>query len=178
MKRKTINGKGINWDWLDEYSSKVIRIDGAYKGFISLVTVIKVKKKITVDYEQQSKEILFDDGYKCLVFLPDNEKWCVSVVYNRLNEVVEWYFDITKVNSIDEQGNPFFDDLYIDIAISPDFKIVILDEDELKEALESKVITKYDYDMAYATCNKIIKEIIPNREFLISFFDKYLTCLK
>jgi uncharacterized protein len=37
---------------------------------------------------------------------------------------------MTKINSIDEQGNPFFEDLYLDIAVSPDFKIVILDKDE------------------------------------------------
>lgn len=46
------------------------------------------------------------------------------------------------------------------------------------EALESKIITKSDYDMAHNTCNKIIKEIIPNKSFLISFFNKYLVGLE
>lgn len=85
---------------------------------------------------------------------------------------------MTKENSIDEYGTPYYDDLYLDIAISPDFKIVILDEDELREALELKEITKSDYDMAHYTCNKIIKEIITNKDFLISFFDKYLVQLE
>ena len=111
------------------------------------------------------------------IFLPDNEKWCISAVYNTSNQIVEWYFDMTKQNSVDKQGNPFYDDLYLDIAVSPNFKIAILDEDELKEALDSKIITKADYDMAYTTCSKIIKDIIPNKDFLISFFHKYLVCL-
>jgi predicted RNA-binding protein associated with RNAse of E/G family len=112
------------------------------------------------------------------MFLPDNEKWCVSAVYNTSNEIVEWYFDMTKENSIDEQGIPYYDDLYLDIAISPDFRIVILDEDELREALELKEITQSDYDMAHHTCSKIIKDIIPNKDFLISFFKKYLVQLE
>jgi len=175
MKRKFING--INWEWLDEYSSKNIHIDDIYSGYISLIKVKKVKQKITVDYEQ-SNLCLLDDGYKCLMFLPDNGKWCVSAVYNTAGEIIEWYFDMTKENSIDECGNPFYDDLYLDIAVSPDFKVVILDEDELKEALESQIITISDYDMAYNTCNMIIKDIIPNKDFLISFFQKYLNCLE
>ena len=166
----------MNWSFLDEYSSKYIHIDDIFSGYISLIKVDKVKQKLTVDYEQ-SELCLLDDRYKCLMFLPDNEKWCVSAVYNTSSEIIEWYFDMTKENSIDDQGNPFYDDLYLDIAVSPDFKIVILDEDELKEALEAKIITKSDYDMTCNTCNKIIKDIIPNKDFLIAFFDKYLTCL-
>jgi predicted RNA-binding protein associated with RNAse of E/G family len=171
MKRKYING--IHWDFLDSYSVKYAHIDDIFSGYVSLIKIEKVNQKITVDYEH-SKTVLLDNGHMCLMFLPDNENWCVSAVYNTSNELIEWYFDITKQNSIDEEGNPYYDDLYLDIAVSPDFKIVILDEDELKEALESKVITKSDYDMAHHTCNKIIKDIITNKDFLISFFDKYL----
>ena len=175
MKRKFING--INWGFLELYSCNYIHIDDIFSGYISLIKVDRVKQKLTVDYEQ-SEVCLLDDGYKCLMFLPDNEKWCVSAVYNTSDKIVEWYFDMTKENSIDDKGNPFYDDLYLDIAVSPDFKIVILDEDELEAAFESKIITKVDYDMAYNTCNKIIKEIIPNKDFLISFFNKYLIDLE
>jgi predicted RNA-binding protein associated with RNAse of E/G family len=171
MKRKLLNV--THWDFLDSYSYRCIHIDGLFNGYISLIKIEKVKQRITVDYEQ-SEEILLDDGYKGLIFLPDDANWCVSVIYNTSNEVVEWYFDITKVNSINEQGIPFYDDLYLDIVVSPDFKVLILDEDELKEALDSKEITQSDYEMAYNTCNKILKELIPNKDFLISFFRKYL----
>lgn len=171
MKRKFING--LYSDLLDLYSSKYIHIDDIFSGYISLIKVEKVKQKLTVDYELSDK-VLLDDGYKCLIFLPDNENWCVSAVYNALNEIIEWYFDITKLNSIDEQENPFFDDLYLDITVSPDFKIAILDEEELEEAFGLKEITKSDYDMAHYTCYKVIKEIIINKDFLITFFNKHL----
>jgi predicted RNA-binding protein associated with RNAse of E/G family len=174
MKRKFLSG--IHWDFLDLYSSKHTHIDDIFSGYISLIKINRIKRKIFIDYEQ-SETILLDDGYKCIMFLPDNEKWCVSAVYNPSNEIVEWYFDMIKESAVDEHGGPYYDDLYLDIAVSPDFRIEILDEDELREALELKEITKSDYDMAHDTCNKIIKEIITNRDFLISFFDKYLVQL-
>lgn len=171
MKKKYING--IHWDWLDKYSSHCIHIDDMLSGYISIIKVDKVKYKINVDYKN-SELCLFDDGYKCLIFLPDNDNWCISTVYNDLGEIIEWYIDMTKENSIDELGNPFFIDLYLDIAISPDFQINILDEDELQEALDLKIITQLDYDLAYHTCNRVIDEIIPNKDFLVAFFNKYM----
>lgn len=171
MKKKYIDGS--NWKWVDKYTSKVMHIDDIFSGFISFVMIQKVHEKLFVDYDT-SEICLFDDGYKCLIFLPDNQNWCVSAVYDDLDRLVEWYFDMTKENSIDEQGNPFFMDLYLDIAVSPDFKIRILDEDELKEALSSGDITKYDFDMAYMTCDALIKNVIPNKEFIVSFFNSYL----
>lgn len=174
MKRKLINGD--SWDFLDVYSSKYMHIDDMFSGYISLIKVEKVKRRLTVDYDK-SDVCLFDAGYKCIIFLPDNETWGITVVFDRYDEIIEWYFDMTKQNSINKQGIPFYDDLYLDIAVSPDFKIAILDEDELLEALEANVITKHDYGLAYSTCNRIIEEIIPNKEFLTSFFQKYLVCL-
>jgi predicted RNA-binding protein associated with RNAse of E/G family len=41
---------------------------------------------------------------------------------------------------------------------------VIFDE-EWKEALDAGEISKLDYDMTYETCDKIIKEVIPNKKF-------------
>lgn len=175
MKRKYINGTG--WDFLDSYSAKCIHVEDIFSGYVCRIKVNKARQKLTVDYEE-SEKVLLDDGYKCIFFLPDSENWCVSAVYNISNEIIEWYFDITKQNSIDEHGNPYYDDLYLDIAVSPDFKIAILDEEELKKAFELKEITKSDYDMAHHTCKKIIEEIITNKNFLITFFNKYLIHLK
>lgn len=172
LKRKYINGIGM--DYLEKYSSKVMHINDLFSGYISLIKIDKVIGKITVDYEK-SDIYLFNDGYKCVIFLPDNENWCASAIYNESDEIIEWYFDMTKQNSIDEQGNPFFDDLYLDVAVSPDYKITVLDEDELIEALELKNIAMSDYEMAYSTCKKIINAIIPNKDFMVSFFEKYLS---
>lgn len=175
MKQKYITGKG--WSWLESYSSKYIHVDEEVCGYVALTRANRVKYRLTVDYND-SDEILIDDGYESVIFLPDNENWCVSAIYNSEGEILEWYFDMTKLNTTDKHGNPYYLDLYLDIAVSPDYEITILDEDELKEALLSEDITRDDYNMAHSTCNKLIKELIPNKNFMTSFFQKYLKLLE
>lgn len=171
MKKKYIDGS--NWKWLMNYTSKLIHIDDIFSGFLSFVNIDSVHEKLIVDYGG-SELCLFDDGYQCLVFLPDNQNWCISAVFNSNSELVEWYFDMTKENSIDDQGNPFFMDLYLDLAVSPEYNIRILDEDELIDALNVGRISKADFEMAYKTCNELIDNIIPNKAFLVDFFNRYL----
>lgn len=69
-------------------------------------------------------------------------------MYNQNKEIIEWYFDISKeIGS--ENGVSYEDDLYLDVVVNPDGEIILLDEDELKEALDRLEISKEDYDMAY-----------------------------
>lgn len=174
MKKKYING--LHWNWVEKSSAILMHIAEPLTGYISLINIEKVKYKVIVGNDE-NKICLYDDGYKCIIFLPDNENWCVSAIYNINNKIVEWYFDMTKVNSIDENGIPFFYDLYLDIAVSPDFTVTILDEDELQEAVKDKIITTSDYELAHNTCKKIIDNYIPDKSFLVDFFQKHLDIL-
>ena len=171
MKRKYLDAS--NWTWLEDYTYHYEYIQDEWSGYLSVVEVGKVKHPLKVHYGDV-EVCLCDDGYKGIIFLPDNEYWCVSAVYNEKGEIVEWYFDMTKENGVDEKGLPYFEDLYLDIAIAPDFTVRILDEDELQEALEKNVITQKDYDLAYKTCHYLLENIVPNKKFLTDFLKKYL----
>lgn len=170
MKRKYIDGS--NWEWVKDYSSHIIHIEDRHCGYISFVKVHEVTEKIQVDY-LHSETILFDSGYSCLVFLPDHKNWCASAVYDSNNEIVEWYFDITHQNSVDESGRPFFDDLYLDIVVSPTFEITLLDEHELLAALMNSQITKSDFNLAYETRSILLEKEVIDKAFLVDFFNKY-----
>ena len=55
---------------------------------------------------------------------------------------------------------PYYVDLYLDILSYPDKnKVSFYDEDELEEALNNKIISKKDYNLAYKVGNKLKKEI-------------------
>ena len=45
---------------------------------------------------------------------------------------------------------PYLEDLYLDIVLLPTGEIVLLDGDELIEALAKQVITQQEYDSAYS----------------------------
>ena len=80
-------------------------------------------------------------------------------MYNEKRECVQYYIDITEKNVIDDYENSYFYDIFLDIVLLPSGEIFLLDEDELKEALDNKIITKAQYDNAYSEANRIMKVI-------------------
>lgn len=83
----------------------------------------------------------------------------MRVFFNEKKEKLLYYFDITSKNGLDEETKiPFYDDLYLDVILK-DNKITILDEDELIEALNKKVISKEEFDLAIKTKDSLINSI-------------------
>jgi len=122
--------------------------------YIAVKKIKKVNSKFIV-----KDKIIIDNNYYILELLPKNEKYAMRVYFNEKKEILEYYFDISMGNGLDEKTRiPYYDDLYLDIIIF-DNTIEVLDEDELIEALEEKKITKEVYDMAYKTLEKLLTEI-------------------
>jgi len=140
------------------HNTKKIRIDeNNLKGYASYMKIHEVNYSFIVDLNG-SKLCLYDNGYSEINYLPDNENWQFYGIYDNNENIIEWYFDITQINTIDENNNPYCDDLYLDIVLKPNGEIIILDEDELKEALNGKKITKEEYEMAYNVKNNLIND--------------------
>ena len=81
----------------------------------------------------------------------------MRVFYNKKKQPLLYYFDITKENGLDKDtGVPYYIDIYTDIMIyTSDNKIVVVDEDELKEAFDNKEITKTEFNKT----NKVTKQL-------------------
>ena len=147
-----------NKKYIKSFSSKIIRIDEEdIKGYASLLKVEEVHRPYMVG----DGVCLYDNGYSELCFLPDNEHWTLWAIYDENGDIIEWYFDITRKNSVDESGTPYCDDLYLDAALMPDGQIFVFDEDELKDALDSGKISQDEFDMAYIVLDELkVKKII------------------
>jgi len=144
MKRRRYIGQN---SFAKTFSTKTIRVDDSdLSGYASFLKIDEVHKPLIIDGFKY-----IDNGYSFLTFLPDGEHWCSHAIYDDTNTIIEWYFDITSKNAVDECGKPYYNDLYLDAALWPDGRVVILDEDELKDALDIGEITQADFDLAYAT---------------------------
>ena len=64
----------------------------------------------------------------------------MSAAYDEKNEIIEWYFDIARCIG-KENGIPYEDDFYLDVVLTPNGKIILLDEDEFEEAFKRNEIT-------------------------------------
>lgn len=140
-----------------------------FKGDIYL----NIIKKVSTPFLLENGLCIQDNNYKWLEFYDYSSKVRLSAVYNEKNEIVEWYFDIAR--SIGkEKGIPYEDDLYLDVVLGPTGKIILLDEDELEEALQRNEITKKEYDEAYKIAKELMGRLKGNVNRVLEFTDKYL----
>jgi predicted RNA-binding protein associated with RNAse of E/G family/RimJ/RimL family protein N-acetyltransferase len=171
MKRKYI----ARSQWQIIKSSKCVLFNTyqeRFNGYASAVFVEEVREKLVCRLPGR-EFCLVDDGYSWIQRLPVGKNWSVTTMFDDKNNIIQWYFDITKQNSIDENGQPFYDDLYLDVVVFPTGEAVLFDEDELKEALESGDITQSDFDLAVSEADKIINGMAKDIKYLtdMSFSD-------
>lgn len=149
---------------------KIISIDEKdFTGDIYFYNFLEVQDKIIIP---NGKSIM-DNNYKWLEFYDYSSKIRLTAIYDENNKIIEWYFDIArKIGK--ENGIPFEDDIYLDVVVRPTGEIILLDEDELKEAFNRLEVNKNDYDMAYEEANNLIKRLENSKEQLETFTNKYL----
>lgn len=128
-----------------------------FKGYVSLFYIDKVREPL-IRTMNQTDYVLMDKGHKCMQHIPLDTNYAVTTMFDKNNEIILWYFDIIKRSGI-EKGRVYYDDLYLDIVHLPCEKTILLDEDELKEALEKKLISDIDYNLAYNEAEKVQLEI-------------------
>lgn len=157
--------------YVEEKNFKYMYINEVdYKGYLSQIHIKKANqppKELGEDYIERA-----NSGYKWLEFYPENSNIAMTVCYNNENKILQWYFDIINNVGI-ENNNPYFEDLYLDVVLTSENKIELLDEDEIEEALRLNDITKCQYDMAYKTAKELIKKIDGKIEQLTKFSNKY-----
>ena len=69
---------------------------------------------------------------------------------------------------------PYEDDLYLDVVLTPEGDIKLLDEDELKDAFDRFEVNKSDYEMAYNEAKQLMNKLQNNKDTLKILTDKYL----
>jgi predicted RNA-binding protein associated with RNAse of E/G family len=148
------------------------RIDKDYfEGYVCQLKMIDVKPLIV---KLNNEDLcLRGNGYTWYEIYPDNENYVITIMYDSNNMLVEWYFDISKELGI-ENGIPYEDDLYLDLSIRSNDEVSILDEEELKEALNNNIISKQDYNFAYEVLDKLQREYVSNFDHLVALTEKLI----
>ena len=136
--------------------TKSMKIEEAsFKGTVGLLTITDVDKPFMIHNERKSLCIA-DVGYKWIQVAPKNQNWWLTVVFDDHANLLESYFDITKENNFTDELHPTFIDMCLDIVFDKEASPVLLDEDELKEALDEKLITNTEYEMALSLAKNIM----------------------
>jgi len=153
-----------------EYIQK--RIDEEFfKGYVCNVKFKDVKNPIIIKNEIREFYIK-NNGYEWFEVYPDNANYAITIMFDDNKNLIEWYFDIAKEVGI-ENDIPYEDDLYLDMLIMPDGQKVVLDEEELLEALNLGKIMQSDVDLAYQTLKQLESQYVNNFEYLIKLTNKF-----
>ncbi|HCC07809.1 MAG TPA: hypothetical protein DEP72_06605 [Clostridiales bacterium] len=154
MKKKYINKTYLRG--MEKYDIKLIK-DEELNCYISLKKIDKVEEPLVMNHDGINVCVI-NDGYYIIEYVSIDDNYIVRTFFDKEQKVVEWYVDISKENGVSEDGIPFYYDLYLDILVF-DEKVILIDEDDLKEALDEGKITQYDFDFAYEVGYKLIEQI-------------------
>ena len=115
------------------------------------------------------------NNFYLIEITPKNENYNLRIYLDEKQNILQYYFDITLENGLDEQtGLPYYIDLYTDITIT-NGEIRILDLDELQDALTNGDITQQQFDLAEEIKDKLLQEIMQkNNKYLNFDFREFL----
>lgn len=153
LKRKY--GNRLNWNRIlkSDYQ-QTFHHDKDFKGYITLLNIKEVREPLVV--KNGEKEVcIVNKGFSWLQHFPIGKKYSVTTMFDDEGDIVQWYIDICNEIGL-ENDIPWMDDLYLDIVVFTTGEIILLDEDELVEALTIGVITKAMYDLAWKETKEIM----------------------
>lgn len=161
------------WKSITKKKIKTIQVkENYFDGVVSLMTILEVSQPMVISYPSYQITIV-DKDYQWLQFAPRGKNWWLTVLYDNFGNLIESYFDITKQNDFDDEDNPTFIDMRLDVVISKDRGVLLLDEDELKEALDEKLITKEEYEFAFFLAKNIIQGYNRNEVGYYAFIERF-----
>ena len=167
--------KRNDWKRLKNKTIKIENIENKYfKGKICLLTMNEVEAPLKVDSPVGIVTIA-DNNYKNIIIAPENDNWWLTVMFDNNNNLIESYFDITRLNNFYDKENPFFIDMKLAVCIPYNHDPSIMNEEDLKELLENGFITNDDFNKAYDTANKIIQFYNANKD---KYYNFIFSCLK
>lgn len=151
MRKKLISKtylRGVN-----EYELKIyFNLEDCY---ISVKKIIDIKEPFILS----NGLCVIDNNYYIMEVIPKNENYAMRVFFNDKKERLEYYFDVSLENGIDDESKiPYYDDLFIDVTKTGD-KVEVLDEDELEEALDNNEISITDFELANKIRDILLEQI-------------------
>lgn len=142
-----------------------------YSGYIGLLNIYEVTQPQI--WKFNGKDIVVcDNNYKWLTIMPQNAYYCITVMMNEKNEIQVCYIDMLAEQGYDEDGVPYFYDLYLDLIVYPDGSIVEDDMDELQNALEKNDITQQQYDLAIQTSSELKNGFLSEHQTFIAYIQR------
>ncbi len=145
-------------DWSGLLARRFIvrRLDSAeYHGYVTLLHIAEISEPFDVFFQGERVRIAAR-GYDWVQHFPDGEHYTLLAAFDEQGELVQWYIDVIGGSGLDERGIPYYEDLYLDIVISPQGEPLVLDVEELDQALKRGEVSPVEYDFAWRIVSSLL----------------------
>lgn len=144
-----------------------------FKGYVSLFCIDDVREPLYRHDRAGQRVCLADQGYLWFQFFPRGAYHALTTILDDQGNLARLYIDICKRHFLDEHGDLCYDDLYLDIDVSPEGETTLLDADELEEALRNGAVSGLDYELAWREADRLLTAIEHDMFPLLWSYDLY-----
>ena len=150
--------------------------DREFDGHLTLYVIDQVREPLYVPVCGQSTCIA-NSGYSWLQQVPRVHNHVVTTMFDANGQIVQWYIDIRSDMGLGDDGVPWFDDLYLDLVVSPSGDFELLDADELQDALDIGIIDEALFGGAWQEARHLQTLIEQNQFKLLTLVKEHRRCL-
>ena len=170
LKKRSAVWDKERFDNIKEVEEKTITVnENDFKGDVHL----NVFTKMIGRRETSEGKCFHAEGYSWLEFYDYNSKFRLTAIYDNNGKIVEWYFDLSREIG-KKDGYPYHEDWYLDVVLTPDGKIILLDEDEFDEAYRKFEMTEDEYHEGKRLVKDLMNRLEAKQDKIKEFTDKYL----
>ncbi len=172
LERKYISKK--NWKRVIDREDVYTRIEEEkISGEAGLLHIKKVTSPCIKKYENKIKLEIANDGFYWLQLAIKDKNYWITAMYNSKKTLIQYYIDITKENVVGNNGNSYFYDLFLDIVILNNGKVILLDKEELDKALKENLIKMEEYEFAQKEAYRLVNKFSRDTKELNELCEKY-----
>ena len=156
-------------NYVNRYSfvSREIRL-GDTSGLEAVYRVDEIREPLRV-FNGHDWITVSDDGFTWYQLALRNRRVWLHASFNPAGVLVEIYCDITGGNIFDDPECPCFEDRYLDVVLTPDGELRVLDRDELDEALEQGKLTSEEHAQAVEDGAALYRDLEANKDEVLAF---------
>ena len=146
------------------------------KGWVS-INYITDGETMYWDYKKAGRVPVCGKDMLWLTIIPDDKSRCIGAYFMQNRRVSTWYIDVIDSVGIDDDGVVYYIDKYLDVQLTPQGDVLVVDRDELDAAYESDELTRHQYEDAILEGEKIVEElatdIVATEKYCLEVLDQF-----
>lgn len=155
-------------EWNKTVPKKEVNLFETEEIYGAFINIIEVKKP-QVWFCFDKKITVADNGYKWLVVLPKKDNYAITMYMDRNDVPLLWYIDLIDGISVDADGIPFYNDMFLDLIVSYDGQVVEDDRDEFEKAYFDGIINNKQYQKVISVSEQLKQRISENQRWISEY---------